>query len=131
MHKPMSIVGALVAALLLTLVTGGCSSSGSSPTPGPSSTNPIPHNACWSAVDELSNELSAAASASDLPAEVVLTSFRACGTAGNWKKYAGIDKIADEVSGLGDTSGSFNSASALALLCQRFDQSSTSPTCKR
>ena len=127
MRNAMGVIGASMIALVL--VSGCDTSSRSSPTPA-SSTTVVEHNACWSAVDELSNEISAATNSADIRAAIVLASFRACGEAGSWKKYADIDKVASEIGGLGDTSGPFTASSALALLCRQFDKSSSSNVCK-
>jgi hypothetical protein len=78
----------------------------------------------------LSNDISAATNTSDIHASSVLASFRACGVAASWKKYADIDKIGNEISGLGDTSGPFTTSTALDLLCVRFDEPRNSVTCR-
>src|SRR4029079_1612753 len=97
MNKAIGVIGAV----LIALVLAGCgSSSRSSPTPP--STTAVEHNACWSAVDELSNEISAPSSAADIHAAIVLASFRACGEPGSWKKSADVDQVASELGGLGD-----------------------------
>lgn len=128
MRKRVGVVG--VSLIALALVGCDTSSSRSGPTTATSARPAIEHNACWSAVDALSNEISAATNASDIPTSSVLASFRACGEAASWKKYADIDQIDDEISGLGDTSGPFTASTALEFLCVRFEKQRNSETCR-
>jgi hypothetical protein len=109
---------------------GAACSSDSSPTP-PASTVPPPTipAPCQSAVDDLSNELSAATDLGEVPRTVIGASLRTCDPA-SWQGAAERDRVQGALGGLGDVDGPLTVREALDLLCTRFDAARSTQSCK-
>ena len=76
-------------------------------------------------------DVAAATKMTDLSTSTVKDSLSACGGPEEWKASADVDEIGDQIGHLGDMNGqSLNSSAALDLLCDRFDNSNSTDTCK-